>query len=91
MVRPVEPEPPDALRRVDQRVKRTDATPDKLGHGQVTERERQSRHHEEQAEDRPVPTDTVEIEQRGDVKVAEVKPNQPPDLDRDSGHIDVKG
>lgn len=91
MVRPVEPEPPDALRRVDQRVKRTDATPDKLGQGRVTERERQSRHHEEDSEERPVPTDSVEIEQLADAEVSEVAREQSPRVDRDQGHIDVKG
>jgi hypothetical protein len=76
---------------VDQRVQRTDATPDKLGNGRVSERERQSRQHGEQPEERPVPTDTVEIEQLGDVPVADVLSEKPPGGERDSGHIDVKG
>jgi hypothetical protein len=97
MVRPVEPEPPDALRRVYDRVKRADATPDKLGHQQVKERQQKSGHHHEEQPDQKMDADQVIIGSRGEGDASEhaedVKaPVNPTQADSDdTHHLDVKG
>jgi len=96
MVRPVEPEPPDALRRINDRVKRADATPDKLGHQQVKERQQKSGQHHEKKQDQRVETDEVIIasgqeEAASDDAKPTQEPVKPADEDSDDiDHVDVK-
>jgi hypothetical protein len=97
MVRPVEPDPPDALRRTNDCVKRAEATPDSLGHRQVKERQEQAGEHSENEPGDRVDVDLVIIGGReegaasgeGDRSApssARPDPGQPK-----SDHVDVKG
>ena len=62
MVRPVEPDPPDALRRIDQRVKRTDATPNKFDEHRVDERDRRDKGQGGHRQRYPLAPDQVTLE-----------------------------
>jgi hypothetical protein len=93
MVRPVEPDPPEALRRVDLRVKRANAAPDKLGYQHVSERQDRQRHGADRERPAPFPGDSVEIEHGSDATQPEEAPAPEPPPERDAGpeHIDLKG
>ena len=90
MVRPVEPEPPDPLRRVDSKVKRPDATPDKLAYQRVAERGRRSKEQQKHDSGHRLDADEVTLEQAPSSEADEV---EPPPAGAASGvdHLDVEG
>jgi len=89
MVRPVEPEPPDPLRRVDSKVKRPDETPDKLAYQSVEERQRRGREHSQPKPEEPVRGDEVILHETEED--AKPEPDEPPEAPSRSEHIDVEG
>jgi hypothetical protein len=89
MVRPVESEPPDPLRRVDSKVKRPDATPDKLAYQSVEERQRRGREQSHPKAEEPVRGDEVILHETEEEP--EPTPTEPPKAPSRSEHIDVEG
>jgi hypothetical protein len=89
MVRPVEPEPPAPLRRVDAKVKRPDATPDKLAYQSVEERPRRGREQPGAKPKRSLPSDEVILHEAEEETNPE--PSEPPEAPARSKHIDVEG
>lgn len=89
MVRPVEPDPPDPLRRVDPKVKRPDATPDKLAYQSVEERPRRGREQSQAKPKRPLRSDEVILHETDEETKPE--PTEPPKAPSHPEHIDVEG
>lgn len=94
MVRPVESEPSDALRKINPRVKRTEASPEQLGYQHIEEqRRREQEDHQPAREDgHPLDADEVEIHRDEEKSKAE-QPSEragPPPVGRPK-HIDVAG
>ena len=90
MVRPVEPEPPDSLRRINQKVKRPDAAPDKLSYQHISEQER--RHKQDQrAHDNGHPLNAEKLTIQGSEEpLPGAKPPAAPDAEK-SEHVDLEG
>jgi hypothetical protein len=89
MVRPVEPDPPDSLKRISQKVKRPDAAPDKLSYQHISDQER--RHKQEQkSHDRGLPLNADKLTiQSGDESANQTKPQ--PNETQQSEHVDLEG
>jgi hypothetical protein len=89
MVRPVEPDPPDALRRVNPKVRRPDAAPDKLSYQHISEQER--RHKQEQrAHDDGHPLNAEKLTIQGSEETpADTNPTTP--APEKSEHVDLEG
>jgi len=94
MVRPVEPEPPDALRRTTDCVKRAEATSEGLGYRQVKERQEHAGEHAEEKPNRTPDTDEVIIGSQAEGTVSgegtKAAGRKKPRL-RKCNHLDVKG
>ena len=90
MVRAVEPEPADSLRRVDSKVKRPDAAPDKLAYQRVDDRGRRSREQPRQDSGHRLDADEVVLEQTSSSEADEIEPS-PADAASGVDHIDVEG
>ena len=90
MVRTVEPDPPEPLRRIDPRVPRTESKPDKLGHQRVSERQERPRERHEPPKEHPTDGDRVTLQRDAQDTESPVDkpeaPEQPP-----PSHIDVEG
>jgi hypothetical protein len=90
MVRAVEPEPADSLRRVDSKVKPPNAKPDKLAYQRVAEHGRRSREQPRHDSGHRLDADEVTLEQVPSSETGEVEPpsaDAAPDVD----HLDVEG
>lgn len=90
MVRPVEPDPPRPVLRTPGGVRQTPATPEQLGHTQVSaEDERSGRRKKEQ--EKPPASDTVTIESGApDAPKADPAPEPLQSSDRKE-HVDLRG
>ena len=92
MVRTVEPDPPEPLRRIDPRVPRTESKPDKLGYQRVAERQERQPQGHERPESHPLDGDQVTLHEPTE---AEPGSERDPDSDKSddppASHVDVEG